>query len=197
MLRRYEKRILEHMPLVRRCAGRLHGKYGGDLAEFEADGMVGLIEAAKRYRKSKNDSFPKYARQRIDGAIMDGYRRQDPTGRHERNLRKKDPTRLERSGHLVHSQRVDLSDPEQWDQLMAIAGDQVEELEKKYWRELLRILPTRLKIVMRMYYFEGKTDREIGQATGGYTGSWVARLRMDAIEIIRDYLRKKGLLDGR
>jgi RNA polymerase sigma factor (sigma-70 family) len=197
MLRRHEKLILEHIALVRRRAGRLCRKLGGELSEFEADGMVGLIEAAKRYRPSKNNNFAAYATQRIDGAILDGFRKWDPVGRHERAARRKDPTRAERTGHLRHTRRVDLDNPEDWDALMAVASDQVEELEKKYWREIISILPSRLKAVMRMYYFEGKTDPQVGEAIGGKTGSWACRLRMEAIEIIRDYLRKKGLLDGR
>jgi RNA polymerase sigma factor (sigma-70 family) len=194
---KHERLIVEHMALVRRRAARLSRELGGDRDEFEADGMVGLIEAAKRYRRSRNDSFPNYAIGRIDGAIRDGFRLWDHLGRRERSARKKDPSRAERTGHLLLGQRVNLETTADWDAVMEVAGDQVEELEKKYWRQLLSILPRQLKNVMRMYYLEGKSDRAIGRLIGGRTGSWVCRLRIQALEIIRSYLRKKGLLDGR
>lgn len=190
---RKEKLILEHLTLVYRRARVLQRKLGGDLEEFRADGMLGLIEAAERYDPAKNNNFSIWATRRIDGAIMDAYRKLDYKSRGARHQERKNPSQVQEVRAL--SRRIDLDDPA-WGALMAVAGTQIEELEKKYWRQLIAILPTRLRNVMRMYYFEDMTDPQIGLILGGRSGSSVCRLRLEAIAFIRDYLREKGLLDG-
>lgn len=156
--------------------------------------MIGLVEAAQRYDFKKNDNFAAYARERIRGAMIDEFRREDVDhlGRHERGLRKLDPSRAEKQGYEFSSNRVDIGDQDLWDVVLSKAGDQIARLEQRYLRELLNVLPFRLKTVMTMYYFEDKTDKEIGEVYG-VSGSRICQLRVTAVRKIHSHLRKKGV----
>lgn len=192
-MRQHEELILAHLDLVKKIARRLASKLGGDPEEFEADGMIGLIEAAQRYDPTKNDNFSAYAKQRIRGSMVDGYRAADKTGRHERDLRKKDPGRKARIGHLAHVNQVDIDSQDVWDQLHNYAGDQIAVLEQRYLRELLNVLPFKLKRIMQMYYLEHKSYPEIGVAFDVST-SRICQLHRQSIELIRAHLKKRKLI---
>lgn len=192
-MRQHEDLILAHLDLVKKIARKLASKSGGDPEEFEADGMIGLIEAAQRYDPTKNNNFPAYAKSRIWGSMVDGYRASDKTGRHERELRKKDPERKAKTDHLIHTSQVDVDSQELWDQLHNYAGDQIVALERRYMRDLLNVLPFKLKRVMQMYYLEHRSYPEIGEAFGVST-SRICQLHRQSIEIIRAHLKKKKLI---
>jgi RNA polymerase sigma factor (sigma-70 family) len=72
---RRERLIVEHMPLVRKIARQVAGKFAAHLRleDFEQDGFVGLCEAAKRC--DKVSSFAAFAYFRIRGSIIDAHRR--------------------------------------------------------------------------------------------------------------------------
>lgn len=77
--RTQEELIIKYLPLVERIAGRIeinNREYEeGDLINI---GVIGLMDALKRFDHSKNVPFEAYASLRIRGAIMDELRR---TGR--------------------------------------------------------------------------------------------------------------------
>ncbi|MDY6891531.1 MAG: RNA polymerase sigma factor FliA [Pseudomonadota bacterium] len=75
--------IEEYTPLVRRIAHHLMARLPShvQLDDLLQAGMVGLLEAAKRYDCSKGASFETYAGIRIRGAIIDEVRRGDWTPR--------------------------------------------------------------------------------------------------------------------
>lgn len=67
--------------LVYAIAGDLWKRLGGEYDELVGDGMVGLMQAAMRFDPSRFDGpFSLYARRRVEGAIIDGYRRDNRTG---------------------------------------------------------------------------------------------------------------------
>ena len=75
--------ILKHMNLVRQIA---HGFIRRMPGHVEVDdliqaGMVGLLEAARRYCRAEGATFRTYAAPRIRGAILDSMRRSDWTPR--------------------------------------------------------------------------------------------------------------------
>jgi len=55
-----------------------------DINDLIQLGMMGLMEAARRYRRTAGASFKTYAAQRVRGAMLDGLRKTDPTPRRTR-----------------------------------------------------------------------------------------------------------------
>lgn len=72
-----ETLIKEHLTLVKKVALHLSYKLPKSiqLDDLIQVGMIGLIEAARRFDPSKEASFPTYARIRIRGTILDELRR--------------------------------------------------------------------------------------------------------------------------
>lgn len=186
-----EELILEYLWLVKKIAKRVATRLGGEQEEFEADGMIGLIEAAQRYDSKKDSNFERFAYWRIRGSMIDGYRQQDTLGRHERNQRKRDPKRQDRTGHLIHSTRARRQ--EKILEELSKAGEQIAYLESRYMRELLDILPPRHKEMMEMHYLQQMTYEEIATKIKR-SSSLVCLLHKKSIELIREYLKEQGLL---
>lgn len=70
--------------MVYRLARTMKGLLGGDLDELVGDGMVGLVQAAQRFDSAKFDGpFSRYAKKRVKGAMIDGFRVRHRTGRDE------------------------------------------------------------------------------------------------------------------
>jgi RNA polymerase sigma factor for flagellar operon FliA len=75
--------VLKHVPLVKRIAYHLLGKLPDSVLvdDLIQAGMLGLLEAAKKYDISQGASFETYAGIRIRGAMLDEVRRSDWTPR--------------------------------------------------------------------------------------------------------------------
>ncbi len=81
----WERQVEEHLPLVRRIARRTAESIQrlDLLDDLLQAGFFGLVEAARRYSQppgksqSPEKDFPNFARQRIQGAMIDEVRRQD------------------------------------------------------------------------------------------------------------------------
>lgn len=75
--------VLQHVPLVKRIAYHLLGKLPDSVIvdDLIQAGMLGLLEAAKKYDVSQGASFETYAGIRIRGAMLDEVRRSDWTPR--------------------------------------------------------------------------------------------------------------------
>lgn len=75
--------VLTHVPLVKRIAYHLLGKLPDSVLvdDLIQAGMLGLLEAAKKYDVSQGASFETYAGIRIRGAMLDEVRRSDWTPR--------------------------------------------------------------------------------------------------------------------
>lgn len=75
----YNQLIEDYAPLVKRIAHHLKGKLPASvqLDDLIQAGMIGLLEAAKKYEPSKGASFETYAGIRIRGAMLDEIRKGD------------------------------------------------------------------------------------------------------------------------
>jgi len=75
--------IQQYAPLVKRIAHHLMGRMPASvlLDDLIQAGMIGLLEAAKKYDATKGASFETYAGIRIRGSIIDEVRRGDWTPR--------------------------------------------------------------------------------------------------------------------
>ncbi len=80
--------ILEHLPLVTAIAAHIQRSLPVhvELDDLVHAGVMGLFDAATKYRDDKDVAFPSYAKHRIRGAILDDLRQLDWASR---DLRKR------------------------------------------------------------------------------------------------------------
>lgn len=85
---RRDRMVLEHLPLVKAIAIRVHESLPVhvDLDDLAHAGVLGLFDAADKYRSEKKVAFQSYAKHRIKGAILDSLRQLDWASR---DLRKR------------------------------------------------------------------------------------------------------------
>jgi len=75
--------VVKLLPLVRRVALQLRGHLPAhvELDDLVSEGVVGLIDAVKKFDPLKGVTIESYARYRIRGAILDSLREQDHASR--------------------------------------------------------------------------------------------------------------------
>lgn len=75
--------VIQHVPLVKRIAFHLMGRLPDSVQadDLIQAGMIGLLEAIKKYDQSQGASFETYAGIRIRGSMLDEVRRADWTPR--------------------------------------------------------------------------------------------------------------------
>jgi len=103
--------IRDHAEIARRIALRIARKCPDWVAreDLVAAGMLGLIEAAERFDRSRGEPFLSFAEHRIRGAILDELRRGDIMPRRVRQVARKIEAamaELEKSGEQASEQRV-------------------------------------------------------------------------------------------
>lgn len=74
-----ERHLLSYAPLVKRIVRQLTSQIGGavDRQDMEQMGLMGLLDALRRYGGAPDEKFGAYASIRIRGSILDELRRQD------------------------------------------------------------------------------------------------------------------------
>ncbi len=82
--------VLEHLPLVRAIALRVHENLPVhvDVDDLIHAGVLGLFDAAEKYDPAKQVAFSSYAKHRIKGAILDSLRQSDWASRDLRRRHK-------------------------------------------------------------------------------------------------------------
>ncbi len=87
---RRDRVILEHLPLVRAIAIRVHENLPVhvELDDLVHAGVLGLFDAVTKYNPEKNVAFSSYAKHRIKGAILDSLRQLDWASRDLRRRHK-------------------------------------------------------------------------------------------------------------
>ncbi len=90
-LRTRDELVLAHSDLVRSIAYRIGQRLPPhvDRGDLVGVGMIGLLEAAARYRPSTGVPFEAFARRRVHGAIMDSLRDLDWVPRSVRSLQRR------------------------------------------------------------------------------------------------------------
>jgi RNA polymerase sigma factor (sigma-70 family) len=81
-----ESRIVDHLQFARAVASRSIDPRcrGADREDLISWGLVGLVQAAHRYRGDRGASFGAYAARRVRGQILDALRERDPLTRSAR-----------------------------------------------------------------------------------------------------------------
>lgn len=82
----FEKQVLDHLDIVKIIASRVHTRihWAVDLADLVHTGVLGLIDAARKYDPARGVKFSTYASLRIKGAILDELRNLDWASRRQR-----------------------------------------------------------------------------------------------------------------
>jgi RNA polymerase sigma factor for flagellar operon FliA len=90
-LERRDEMVLEHLPLVKAIAIRVHESLPVhvDLDDLIHAGVLGLFDAVTKYDAQKNVAFHAYAKHRIKGAILDSLRQLDWASRDLRQRQKR------------------------------------------------------------------------------------------------------------
>ena len=89
-LARRDRVVLEHLPLVKAIAVRVHENLPVhvDLDDLVHAGVLGLFDAAVKFNPEKQVVFSSYAKHRIKGAILDSLRQLDWASRDMRRRHK-------------------------------------------------------------------------------------------------------------
>ena len=182
-----DERIIAHLPYARAVAARSIDPRcrGADREDLIAWGILGLVQAARRYRDENGAAFGAYAARRVRGQIYDALRERDPLTRSARRefraAREKDPE--------LPPPAVEVS----LDRLMQVIGEpaaaqRCRAQEDARWARVareVRGLPRRERAVIVLSFGRGLTLREIGQRVG-LSESGVCRLRARALARLRD-----------
>lgn len=75
----FEKQVLDNLNIVKIIAHKIHSRIPGgvELEDLVHTGVLGLIDAARKYDSTKGTKFATYASLRIRGAILDELRNLD------------------------------------------------------------------------------------------------------------------------
>ena len=90
LLERRDRVVLEHLPLVKAIAVRVHENFPVhvEVDDLVHAGILGLFDAATKYNPDKQVAFSAYAKHRIKGAILDSLRQLDWASRDMRRRHK-------------------------------------------------------------------------------------------------------------
>ena len=85
-----DKLVMEYVPLVKTLAHRLAQRLPAqvEMSDLISVGVLGLIDAAGRYKPSLGVPFDAFARRRVQGAMLDSLRELDWAPRSLRRLRR-------------------------------------------------------------------------------------------------------------
>jgi RNA polymerase sigma factor for flagellar operon FliA len=87
---RRNRLVLEHLRLAKTIAINIHKKLPVhvDVDDLVQTGVIGLFDAANKFDAGRQDVFPRYAKHRIKGAILDSLRQLDWASRDIRRKHK-------------------------------------------------------------------------------------------------------------
>lgn len=188
--------IAKHEKMVEGLACRIRRELSlqGDLDDLMAFGYGGLLEARRRFDATRGVRFQTFAYHRVRGAILDGVRKMAylPRRAHERVRQEAEveptaapaPVALDRvfarvSAGLTTAGPLQGSYAERSPEDAFLADENVACLLKA-----LRALPERQRVIVRGYYFEGRTLDAIGRDLG-LSKSWTSRIHTDALARLR------------
>ena len=188
-----DERIIAHLGFAKAIAARALDPrcQGADREDLVAWGVLGLVQAARRYRDDAGAPFGAYAARRVRGQVLDALRERDPLTRAAR-----------RAYRAAREQDADLPQP-----IVEVSLDRCMEagLEVAGWaapgttgagrtcsgnarwdrvaNELRHLDPLERKVLV-LSFARGLTLKEIG-ARVGLSESGVCRLRARALRNVR------------
>jgi RNA polymerase sigma factor for flagellar operon FliA len=212
-----DQRVVDHLHLVRAIASAVRARALRSNIEFEdlvAYGTEGLLDAASRFDATRGVPFEAFARRRIQGAIVDGIRKDGWFGRRAyRRLTAaqvgivsaaNDPRCaivLPAGLTIVHAGQGAGAGGEDWCAEVAEAGEaangarrngrtmvQLPVEDDDDLRTLaaanLSLLPARERRLLELRYYDGKTLSQAAREMG-FRRSWASRLHARALATLR------------
>lgn len=183
---RTDERIIAHLRFARAIATRAIDPRcrGADREDLIAWGMVGLVQAAARFRDDQGATFASYAARRVRGQVLDALRVSDPLTRGAR-----------RAFREARAADPDLPAPYaevSLDRYTAVgrevpAAVRCRSQQDARWAAVagaIRGLPPLERRVLKLSFSRGLTLREIGGRVG-LSESGVCRLRARALRRLR------------
>ena len=186
-----DQRIIAHLGFARAVATRTIDPRcrGADREDLLAWGVLGLVQAARRYEPATGATFGAYAARRVRGQVLDALRERDPLTRSARRAfrlaRERDPE--------LSAPFVEVSLDAYLDTGRDPTGTPLNEVTAcraatdRRWQGVaaaLRALPEIERAVLVLSYARGLTLREIG-AQVGLSESGVCRMRARALRRVR------------
>jgi len=188
-----EARIVAHLPYARAVASRAIDPRcrGADREDLIAWGIVGLVQAAGRYREGSELTFGAYAARRVRGQILDALRERVPLTRSARRAyreaREADPglpppaVEVSLDRYMEHG-----LEPPVVARCRATRDGRWERISRE-----MRSLPPAERAVLVLSYGRGMTLKEIGRRVG-LSESGVCRARSRALGRLRERCRVDG-----
>ncbi len=185
-----EERIIAHLNFARAVASRAIDPrcYGADREDLIAWGVLGLVQAAQRYRDDRGSSFCSYAARRVRGQILDALRERDPLTRSAR--------RAFRAAREANAELPNPISEMSLDKCLDAGYEPRPSLSLQpgargprdpRWpmvERQLRALPAVERTVLALSYGRGMTLKEIGRQVG-LSESGVCRVRARALAKVR------------
>ena len=219
-----EDLVRKYAPLVRKVARRFVRASGGavDIEDLTSVGMMGLIDAHRRYDPEGGREFHVYAEFRIRGCIIDEMRRMDPMTqpmrRKARSLAKhrdaltQELGRKPGSDEIAERMGLSLDDylslesevqpqiflgndamPDLCDDLSTIPTDKV--VLKNVLSAAIAHLSERSQQLLALYYYEGLTLREVGIVLD-ITEARVCQIHKEAVQEMQNFMRSEDILNN-
>lgn len=191
-----DDRILAHLGFARAVASRTLDPRcrGADREDLIAAGVVGLVQAAQRYRGDLGASFGAYAARRVRGQVLDALRDRDPLTRSARRAYRE----AQRAAEDLPPPYVEIS----LDRLAELGDSGIAAPDAiasggtrrdPRWHVVTRELRSLGKLERRVIvlsYGRGLTLREIGLQVG-LSESGVCRVRARALRRLRSALAER------
>ncbi len=183
-----DERIIAHLAFARSVAARALDPRcrGADREDLVAWGVVGLVQAARRYRDDAGAPFGAYAARRVRGQVLDALRERDPLTRSARRAyraaREQDPSLRP----PITEVSLDRCLAAGVDPTASLARECRTRRDRRWGRvagELRRLEPIERRVLV-LSFARGLTLREIG-AKVGLSESGVCRLRARALRRVR------------
>jgi len=189
--------IAQHEKMVRGLASRLRRELSlrGDLDDLIAFGFGGLLEAKHRFDPGRGVRFQTFAYHRIRGAMLDGVRQmaEMPRRAHERLRDEREnrptaaPTALDKaftrmSASLIGGTLMQGRFGDESPEAVLLKNESVAGLLRA-----LAALPERQRILVRGFYFEGRSIDAMARELG-ISKSWASRLHTGALQTLRESL---------
>jgi RNA polymerase sigma factor FliA len=182
-----DDRIIAHLSFARAVAARSIDPRcrGADREDLIAWGLVGLVQAARRYRGDRGATFGAYAARRVRGQVLDALRERDPLTRTARRAYRDAQRASEDQGTpLTAAPYTEVSLDRIGDLAELRPGAQRRDERWPVVASALRDLPPLERRVLILSYGRGLTLREIGNEVG-LSESGVCRLRARALARVR------------
>lgn len=183
---------VEHMALAGRIAGNILKRlprrpYGYmDAQDVYQEARLGLVQAATRFDGRRHVEFGAYARRRIDGAVLDGLRRND-------HLKRCVRAKVKAGDAADQAPPLPLLFPDEMRSRFAGPDEDAAQAETaRIVRDAIDALPPRLGAVIECRYLGGETMREIGERLG-VNESRACQLHQNALAHLRRYFQRHDL----